>query len=783
MPFEAVDYITWRLQTTGETANRPIFASKRNNDILAESWIPGLFFYERRDAAGNVTQRVWLSERGVGNESKQVARIEAVEGPVADGTGHDWSYLGYRYDDQDQLNEITTEGGNSLVVTSVDNRITKVSFNSSEGVREVTYTYEVGRLSSAKKAGHEIRYTYADTDPDIGTLATITDVTRQGEVVLSLNDWDLESRAGTLTPEGKANLEQTLQFDRLLGTATKTYTDGNGGQVTTVTRRDGKKRLIGRETSAMGDPAAGQQEVAALNYEYYPANELAGPSVVRYIARRASTAPDSVSARRVESMYTYDAAGNVTSHTNGKGQTTYIDRGLDNTDGLPIEIVTDAKSRSAVRKFDNKGRLVAVYRRVTVDRTAATPDPVTGEPRYSFSPRPGYITYYTYDVASGGLAGVEYDSSSLRATYPWITSQNEKAVLTNRNQFGQAESAISPAGYETRRVFDGLARLRSVQPPSAAKPTTVGYHESGLAQDTISRITTAGGEATQQVDVAGRSKTVTDSRGVSTSYLYNEKGQITRIVEVGPAVPHAMVTQYQYNELGELRTKYLPNGTRVDFGYDGFGRMVSMTEIEGPEALGSNNLPEITAGSPAAGTSPILYISGTRADTFTSIVRAADADVGDTLNYELVQAPEGVSFNTNTGELSWTPSANQVGNHTVTVLVTDGHGGADVLTFTIAVTTTIDTDGDGVYDHADNCPAESNPSQLDSDGDGPGNRCDTDINNDGVVNFADLALFKAVFNTSNEEADFDSNGTVDTADLVILKGFFGTQINGTRNTP
>ena len=36
----------------------------------------------------------------------------------------------------------------------------------------------------------------------------------------------------------------------------------------------------------------------------------------------------------------------------------------------------------------------------------------------------------------------------------------------------------------------------------------------------------------------------------------------------------------------------------------------------------------------------------------------------------------------------------------------------------------VDTDGDGVADSADNCPATANANQLDTDGDGIGDACD-----------------------------------------------------------
>ncbi len=83
-----------------------------------------------------------------------------------------------------------------------------------------------------------------------------------------------------------------------------------------------------------------------------------------------------------------------------------------------------------------------------------------------------------------------------------------------------------------------------------------------------------------------------------------------------------------------------------------------------------------------------------------------------------------------------------------------------------------DLDGDGVFDDNDNCLGVANPDQNDSDGDGHGNLCDADFDNNCQVNFADLAYLRAVFLEDDPHADLTGDGVVNFADLAQLSALF-----------
>jgi hypothetical protein len=88
-----------------------------------------------------------------------------------------------------------------------------------------------------------------------------------------------------------------------------------------------------------------------------------------------------------------------------------------------------------------------------------------------------------------------------------------------------------------------------------------------------------------------------------------------------------------------------------------------------------NNPPTITSAAVTTGTEGVPY---------SYDVDASDPD-GDTLTYSLTTAPSGMTIDSATGLVSWTPSGTQAGSHAVTVEVSDGRGGTDTQSFAITV--------------------------------------------------------------------------------------------------
>lgn len=75
----------------------------------------------------------------------------------------------------------------------------------------------------------------------------------------------------------------------------------------------------------------------------------------------------------------------------------------------------------------------------------------------------------------------------------------------------------------------------------------------------------------------------------------------------------------------------------------------------------------------------------------------------------------------------------------------------------------VDSDGDGIEDAADNCPAISNPLQEDADSDGAGDVCDVDDDNDTVTDDDEINTYA----TDPFNPDTDADGANDGIEVLL----------------
>jgi hypothetical protein len=192
-----------------------------------------------------------------------------------------------------------------------------------------------------------------------------------------------------------------------------------------------------------------------------------------------------------------------------------------------------------------------------------------------------------------------------------------------------------------------------------------------------------------------------------------------------------------------------------------------------------NQTPAFPPPNEAPELAPIGAQTVVEGETLEIALSATDSNESDTLSFTPLGVPGFCGFTdagNGTASINCSPLAGDAGLYTIQVFVIDDgdpqQSDSETFSLTVDEAMVADGDDDGISDDVDNCLLVFNPDQTDSNGDGYGNACDADFNDDCVVNFQDLGIMRTVFFTADADADLNNDGIVNFIDLGTLRSVF-----------
>ena len=389
-----------------------------------------------------------------------------------------------------------------------------------------------GLVTSATDAYGQTE-TYAYYDDGTGDLHTCTD--RAGNVTTYTYTADAYHNLASITAPGpNGNVVTTFSYSANSGKSLTDITEDSGGLNlhTTLTYEgtDGARGLPDSMTTPNGYLTPGDSNDYKTTYTYNAAGEALTKTY-----RVSST-------HSIEESYTYDNRGNLTSYTDGEGNTTsytydLLDRVNTETDpdpdgagGLPAPHVTytydaagnltemalDAEGTTplvAAIGYDSLGQVTSI---TNADGTYTTYHYDQGGNLVFESDGLGRLTQCGYDQRSRLIATIQPDGSVLRTIYDGgnrIVGQADALGNITRYKYdklGQVTEAISPDpdGYES---LTGLITL-------------YGYYNSGDLRYVTSTYADGSGDPVATLGNAN----------YTTEYIYDNLGRLTQEKQPDP---------------------------------------------------------------------------------------------------------------------------------------------------------------------------------------------------------------------------------------------------------
>ena len=538
-------------------------------DTLIKAVLPENRTYTYRYGKGNRITEVINGKNIATVKAEYDNRCRVTHQEFPDG-GH----MEFEYDDKAGT-VIQTERNGSRTVYVHDDRYRNTEIRYADGTKEkFVYNDKNQKISQTDRNGHTSRMAYDNR----GNLVQITDAERSRVNLTYDKDNNLETASLNGKEvlrnhyDGKGNLVST---ERRTGASTMLTYDGMG-RLSAMTDEDGVEYRLGYDErgNIVSLMSSKDGETA---YIYDEANRViesrdAFGYATKYEYDKADRLVKVVNALGDEARYTYDEAGKVTEAVDFDGYSvsaSYNELNKQKTQTDKEGNVTSYEydkmwNLSEITRADG-GKLTYMYNQDNRLEKTVLPD--------------GGIIEYGYDAAGnlisetnaeGHTKTYEYDSVN-RVIKETDEEGNSKGYQYDRD--GQLVCITDALGNETRYTYDDKGQLTE-QTDVLGNKTRYSYLPSGK----ICGVEYPNGVRLELRYDNGRIKEVSHSDGSRVAYGYDAAGNlISETNALGESVT------YEYDALRRVTGIMLPNGGKRTYRYDKGGHVVSFTDENGNE--------------------------------------------------------------------------------------------------------------------------------------------------------------------------------------------------------
>ncbi|CAM3543491.1 Putative deoxyribonuclease RhsC [Vibrio aerogenes CECT 7868] len=356
--------------------------------------------------------------------------------------------------------------------------------------------------------------------------------------------WDEEARSVTVTySDGSESIYQHDENAKLIST-----TDPDGAVTTNTYNEDGKLTsttdALGHETQYIYDENGDLEWVIAPDGTATEMDYMAG-RLFKVTRGEASW------------RYYYNDNGDICEKRDPLRRSTYYHY---NPQGNLNRIVYPDGSEHQL-SWNRLGMLIE----------EKYPDGTTSQYRHDIS---GRVIYQKSSI--GGVTQYQWDEADRLVK---LIQPNGKSKTFCYNAYGKVTEVMDETGRKTAYEYEENSHLLSrVTNPDG---TSLSYLYDNPKRF-VSQITNERGEA-YNIDyfTNGLVKTETTFDGRQMHYEYDLLGQLTQKTEVGLEGTE-LVTGFVRDEMGRLREKVLPDGTKVAYDYDDNGNLISVDDGETP---------------------------------------------------------------------------------------------------------------------------------------------------------------------------------------------------------